>query len=606
MSQLTWLWNYLKGKRAALVAGIAVSAVSSAMTIINPMLSQKLIDDVITPGNAELLVPLLLIMFAVQVVRLSLRYAMHNAFLEPMSNTAMTALRKDMFETTQKQDYRFLHRFPTGNLMTRVTQDLDRVRHTVSWVSFAFVDSVILFVFAFIFLLFVNWQLTLCLTAVTPIILLVSRRFTRIIRPRFVLLRQKLTSLGTTVTENIDGNRVVKAFAREDHEIEKFEVHNAEFRDVSCGNALIAARYQPILELLSNLLIIVTLLGGGYFLIHDRMTAGQYLAFSSLSWALANPLRMLAVILADIERYNATAAMIREVTEAPKGFSDAPGAKDLAGRPQGGIEFRNVNLNIQGNQILEDVNFRVGPGETIGILGSTGSGKTSLINLLGHFYEPDTGTILLDGVDIKNYTMSSLRRYIGFAMQDVFLFSDSVKGNIAYGRPELDDNTVLKRAAQSDAHSFITKMEEGYDTLVGERGVGLSGGQRQRIALARALAVEPAILILDDTTSAVDSETEQYIQNQLRNLDFPCTKIIIAQRISSFRGASQILVMDKGRIVERGTHEQLLANRGFYHHIWCLQYNVDPNAPLEDFLGAPKGAPWGDTSPAASLSGGTN
>ncbi|MDR0730383.1 MAG: ABC transporter ATP-binding protein/permease, partial [Treponema sp.] len=587
----------LKGHRAGLAAGIVLSAITSALTIINPMLSQRLIDDVITPGNAEPLIPLLIIMFAAQVVRLGLRYVMHNVFLEPMSNTAMTVLRKDMFEMTQKQDYRFLHKFPTGNLMTRITQDLDRVRHTVSWVSYAFVDSVIIFVFAFIFLLFVNWELTLCLTAVTPIILLVSHRFTTIIRPRFVLLRQKLTSLGTAVTENIDGNRVVKAFAREEHEIEKFEVHNTEFRDVSCGNALIAARYQPILELLSNLLVIITLIGGGFFLIKGRITAGQYLAFSSLSWALANPLRMLAVILADIERYNATATMIREVVEAPRGFSDTPGAVELPGRPAGGIEFRNVNLNIQGNTILQDINFMAGPGETIGILGSTGSGKTSLINLLGHFYEPDTGEVLLDGVNIKKYTMSSLRRHIGIAMQDVFLFSDSVKGNIAYGRPDLDDDTIMKRAAQADAHSFIATMEEGYDTLVGERGVGLSGGQRQRIALARALAIEPAILILDDTTSAVDSETEQYIQNQLRNLDFPCTKIIIAQRISSFRGASQILVMDKGRIVERGTHEQLLANRGFYHHIWCLQYNEDPNAPIGSI---------GDMAQTAFSSGGTN
>ncbi|MDR2177141.1 MAG: ABC transporter ATP-binding protein/permease [Treponema sp.] len=594
MSQIKWLWNYLKGNRAGLAAGIALSAITSAMTIVNPMLSQKLIDDVITPGNAEPLIPLLVIMFVVQIVRLSLRYIMHNVFLEPMSNTAMTVLRRDMFETIQKQDYRFLHKFPTGNLMTRVTQDLDRVRHTVSWVSFAFVDSVIVFAFTFIFLLFVNWELALCLTAVTPLILLLSRRFTTIIRPRFVLLRQKLTNLGTAVTENIDGNRVVKAFAREDYEIGKFEVHNAEFRDVSCGNALVAARYQPILELLSNLLIVVTLIGGGLFLIYGRMTAGQYLAFSSLGWALANPLRMLAVILADIERYNATATMIREVVEAPKGFSDAPGAVELPGRPKGGIEFRNVNLSIQENAILQDISFKAGPGETIGILGSTGSGKTSLINLLAHFYEPDTGQVLLDGVDIKTYTMSSLRRYIGFAMQDVFLFSDSVKANIAYGRPELDDSVIMKRASQADAHSFIAKMEEGYGTLVGERGVGLSGGQRQRIALARALAIEPAILVLDDTTSAVDSETEQYIQNQLRNLDFPCTKIIIAQRISSFRGASQILVMDKGRIVERGTHEQLLANRGFYHHIWCLQYNMDPNAPV------------GDTASTAFSSGGTN
>jgi ATP-binding cassette subfamily B protein len=593
MSQVVWLWKYLKGERGRFAAGILLSGITSAMTIINPMLSQKLIDEVITPENPKPLIPLLIIMFVIQVIRLGMRYIMHNVFLEPMSSTAMTVLRRDMYEKVQGQDYRFLGKFPTGNLMTRITQDLDMIRHVVSWVSFAFVDSVVLFIFAFSFLLMMNWQLTLCLSAVTPLILVISYRFIVIIRPRFMLLRQKLSSLGTVVTENIDGNRVVKAFAREDHEMGNFEKHNAEFRDVSCGNALVAARYQPLLELLSNILVIVTLVAGGIFLINGRMSAGQYLAFSSLTWALANPLRMLAVILADLQRFNATASMIREVVEAPQGFHDKPDAKELDGRPAGDIEFRNVSLSINGNPILRDVSFKAAAGETIGILGSTGSGKTSLINMLAHFYEPDSGQVFLDGKDVRDYTMSSLRRHIGLAMQDVFLFSDSVKNNIAYGRPELDEETIMKRAAQADAHSFISKMEEGYDTLVGERGVGLSGGQRQRIALARALAIEPSILILDDTTSAVDSETEQYIQNQLRNLDFPCTKIIIAQRISSFRGASQILVMDKGKIVERGSHEELLANRGFYHHIWSLQYNMENQ-------GSPQTE--GDTS----LSGGLN
>ena len=574
MPQVKWLWHYMKGKRAGFVAGMFLSAVTSAMIIINPMLSQKLIDDVITPGNTGPLIPILITMLIVQVTRLILRYIMHNVFLEPASNTAMTVLRRDMFEMVQGQDFRFLSKYPTGNLMTRMTQDLDRVRHTVSWVSFAFMDSVVLFICTFVFLLFVNWQLALCLTAVTPVILLVSRRFMKTIRPRFVVLRQKLTSLGTAVTENIDGNRVVKAFAREEHEIRNFEKYNTEFRDVSCGNALIAAKYQPVLELLSNLLTIITLIVGGLFLIDRRITAGQYLAFSSLTWALANPLRILALILADLERYNGTADMLREVLEVPGGYSDVPDAVELPERPEGNIEFRNVNLSINGNLILEDINFKADSGQTIGILGSTGSGKTSLMNLLTHFYEPSSGEVLLDGLDVRKYTISSLRRHIGLAMQDVFLYSDSVKGNIAYGRTGLEEEIVRKRAAQADADGFIREMENGYETLVGERGVGLSGGQRQRIALARALAVSPAVLILDDTTSSVDSETEQYIQEQLRNLDFKCTKIIIAQRISSFRGADLILVMDKGRIIERGTHSELLAMRGFYHHIWSLQHNA--------------------------------
>ena len=577
MEQIVWVWNYMKGRRAFFIGGLLLTIVTAGMRVINPMLGRRVIDDVIVPGNTDPLIPLLITMMVVQLVRLGLRYVMI-IFMEISSTGVMTDIRKDMYQMVQWQDYRFLGRFPTGNLMTRMTQDLDRLRHTVAWVSYQFVDAVALFISTFTFYMFINWQLALCLVAVTPFILYISRRFIKRLRPRFQLLRKKLTDLGTAVTENIDGNRVVRAFAREDHEKNKFGKHNAEFRDTSYDNALIVAKYQPLLETASQSLMVVMLVVGGYFLIKGWMTAGEYMAFSSLTWALAAPMQMLGPLLADLERYTASGQMIREVVEAPKGISDASGAIELSQKPAGKIEFRDIKLSISGVSILEDINFTAEAGSTIGILGSTGSGKTSLVNILTRFYEPDYGAVLLDGVDIRRYTLSSLRRNIGLAMQDVFLFSDSVKGNISYGRNDMDDESIHKRATQADVQSFIHEMSNGYDTLVGERGVGLSGGQRQRIALARALAVEPAILILDDTVSAVDSETEQYIQSQLKSLDFPCTKIIIAQRISSFRGADLILVMDKGRIIERGTHSELLAKRGFYHYIWSLQYNAGLDA----------------------------
>jgi len=571
MSQIKWVWNYMKGKRAFFIGGLVLAVVTSAIRVINPMLGQRIIDEVITNGNKDPLIPLLVAMMIVQVTRLSLHYLMI-IFMEIASTAVMTDIRKDMYHMVQWQDFRFLGRFPTGNLMTRMTQDLDRLRHTVAWVSYQFVGAVALFISTFTFYMFINWQLALCLVAITPFILYISRRFIKRLRPRFQLLRQKLTDLGTAVTENIDGNRVVKAFAREEHEKEKFEKFNGEFRDTSCGNALIVAKYQPLLETASQFLMVIMLVAGGYFLIRGWLTLGQYMAFSSLTWALAAPMQMLGPLLADLERYTASGEMIREVVEAPQGIGNAPDAIELAHKPAGKIEFKDVNLSISGTPVLENISFIAEAGSTVGILGSTGAGKTSLVNLLMRYYEPDSGETLLDGVDIRRYTLSSLRRNIGLAMQDVFLFSDSVRGNIAYGRPEMDHAHIERRAYQSDADGFIKGMSDGYDTLVGERGVGLSGGQRQRIALARALAIEPSILVLDDTTSAVDSETENFIQEQLKNLDFPCTKIIIAQRISSFRGANLILVMDKGRIIERGTHSELLAMRGFYHHIWKLQY----------------------------------
>lgn len=562
----------MKGKRAVFIFGLILAAVTAGMRVIIPFLGQRVVDDVITPGNAEPLIPLLVAMMIVQIVRLSLRYLMV-IMMEKSSIDTMSRIQRNMYETIQWQDFRFQGKFPTGNLMTRMTQDLDRLRHTLAWVSFQIVDAFFLFVSVFVFYLILNWQLALCLVAITPFILFVSRRFVKRLRPRFLLLRQKLTNLGTVVTENIVGNRVVKAFAREKHEISKIEKHNADFRDTSYGNALIVAKYQPLLETASQSLIVILLVVGGIFIIKGWMTPGEYLAFSYLTWALSGPMWMFGPLLADLERYTASGQMIREIIEAPEGISNTPDALELTEKPAGKIEFKNVNLSIDDKRVLENINFTAPAGSTIGILGSTGSGKTSLVNLLMRFYEPDNGEILLDGINIRQYTLSSLRRHIGLAMQDVFLFSDTVGGNISYGRPDMDEESIRKRAAQADASGFIEKMSEGYETIVGERGVGLSGGQRQRIALARALAIEPSILVLDDTTSSVDSETEKYIQDQLKNLDFPCTKIIIAQRISSFRSADMILVMDQGQIIECGTHNELIAKRGFYHNIWTLQFN---------------------------------
>jgi len=562
------------------LGGLVLAIITSAMRVINPMLGKRIIDDVVVPHNTEPLITLLVAMMIVQVSRLVLHYFMI-IMMEIASTDVMTRIRRDMYETVQWQDYKFLGRFPTGNLMTRMTQDLDRLRHTVAWVSYQFIGAVALFIATFTFYLFINWQLALCLVLITPFILIISRRFVKTLRPRFMLLRQKLTELGTAITENIDGNRVVRAFNREEHEKEKVEKHNADFRDISCENALIVAKYQPFLETASQLLMVIMLVVGGIFLINEWMTPGDYMAFSSLTWALSMPMWMLGPLLADLERYTSAGEMIREVVEAPKGISNISGAVELKYKPSGKIEFRDIKLSINGSHILEDINFTAEAGSTIGILGSTGAGKTSLVNILMRFYEPDFGAVLLDGVDSRRYTLSSLRQNIGLAMQDVFLFSDSVKGNISYGRPEMDDEDIRKHAVQADADSFINSMSDNYDTLVGERGVGISGGQRQRIALARALAIKPSILVLDDTTSAVDSETEKYIQEQLENLDFPCTKIIIAQRISSFRKADMILVMDKGRIIERGKHKELLEAKGFYHHIWTLQNNAGIEAIAE-------------------------
>lgn len=566
-------------KRNLFVVAMVLSAVTSAMLVINPMLSQKLIDEVITPQNIDLLLPILGAMLAVQLARLTMRYTMI-VLLEKSSQCTFNGLRRKMYDVLQNEDARFYHGIRTGDLMTRMTNDLDLVRHAIAWISYVTVDSIVVFLAALIYLGSVNIELMLCLAAITPFILLITRFFSRIIHPMFVMLRQKLSSLNTVAQENIEGNRVVKAFAREEYENQKFEEKNEDYRQMNLKTTYVGVKFHPLIDLLSQSLTVTTLLVGGIFMIQGKLTAGEILAFSSLTWALANPLRNLGMLINDIQRFFASCQMIIEIIYAQPSIADRYQAKDPGKRPEGDVEFRDVSLKIDGTMILDDISFHVKPGQTLGIIGTTGSGKTTLTGMLTRVNDPTSGEVLLDGEPVQSYTLQALRRYIGVAMQDVFLFSDTVDANIAYGRPDMPFEEVQDYARRAGADEFIRRMEEGYDTLVGERGVGLSGGQKQRLSLARALAIRPSVLILDDTTSAVDMETEKYLQEQLRQLDFPCTKIIIAQRISSIEDADLILVLDGGKIIERGTHRELLRHKGFYRHIWAIQNSKEEGEEL--------------------------
>lgn len=566
-------------KRNLFVVAMVLSAVTSAMLVINPMLSQKLIDEVITPQNTDLLLPILGAMLAVQLARLTMRYTMI-VLLEKSSQCTFNGLRRKMYDVLQNEDARFYHGIRTGDLMTRMTNDLDLVRYAIAWISYVTVDSIVVFLAALIYLGSVNIELMFCLAAITPFILLITRFFSRIIHPMFVMLRQKLSSLNTVAQENIEGNRVVKAFAREEYENQKFEEKNEDYRQMNLKTTYVGVKFHPFIDLLSQSLTVTTLLVGGIFMIQGKLTAGEILAFSSLTWALANPLRNLGMLINDIQRFFASCQMIIEIFYAQPSIADRYQAKDPGKRPEGDVEFRDVSLKIDGTMILDDISFHIKPGQTLGIIGTTGSGKTTLTGMLTRINDPTSGEVLLDGEPVQSYTLQALRRYIGVAMQDVFLFSDTVDANIAYGRPDMPFEEVQDYARRAGADEFIRRMEEGYDTLVGERGVGLSGGQKQRLSLARALAIRPSVLILDDTTSAVDMETEKYLQEQLRQLDFPCTKIIIAQRISSIEDADLILVLDGGKIIERGTHRELLRHKGFYRHIWAIQNSKEEGEEL--------------------------
>lgn len=574
MVQLKWLWSVLKGHKVLFCTGVFLSAVTSVMLVINPRLSQTLIDEVIVGGKVDILLPILGVMMAVQLIRLGLRYLMV-ILLEISSQDMVKKVRERLYDIFVWQDRSFFDRISTGDLMTRLTGDLEMCRHTAAWISYNVTDSVVTFAAAIIMMLAVDPLFTLALVAITPIIAALTIRFSKKINPEYSRLREKLSGLSTVAQENIAGNRVVKAFTREAYEMDKFCVHNTAYRDAALDATRTLYTFQPIIEGVANSLTIITVLVGGLLVIGGHLTYGELMLFSSLTWALSNPLRNLGMELNDLQRFFASSSKVMEVYYSKPMIHDREHPVVKEGRFEGALSFEHVDFRLSGEEILKDVSFSVRPGETLGIVGATGSGKSTIVNLISRFYDVSGGRVLLDGVDIRYYSLSSLRSALGIATQDVFLFSDTVENNIRFSDPAMTREQVEHYARCADADGFIRSLEDGYDTVIGERGAGLSGGQRQRIALARALAARPALLILDDTTSAVDMKTEQYIQKQLSGLDFPCTKIIIAQRVSSVMNADQILVLDRGRVAESGTHEELVKQGGYYASVYAMQSGQD-------------------------------
>ncbi len=573
MQPIRWLWGCADHKsHVRIITAMVISAVTSLMLLVNPSLTATLVDEVIIAENPEPLLGILAVMLIVKLAREGARYLMI-VLLETASQNTVYSLRRTLFAKLQFQDTRFFDRNRTGDLMTRMSADLDWCRHFISYMDYSVVDCVFMFLGTLILFFCVSWKLTLCLAVVTPILMLITKLYSSKVRPLFVAMRERLSEMNTAAQENIAGNRVVRAFAREKYEEESFERRNAAFRDSQLAINKKWLSFYPFIELLANSMTVITVFLGGYFIILGEITPGELTIFTQLSWALSNPMRQLGNLINDTQRFATSATKIMELYYGRPQIADRPDAVDHDDM-KGAIAFKNVTFHFDRQEVLHDISFAVKPGQTLAIMGPTGSGKTTIINLLARCYDVSSGSVEVDGCDVKNWKLQQLRRHLGVATQDVFLFSDTVDGNIAFGNQALTEAQVHEYARIADADEFISKLSEGYDTLIGERGVGLSGGQKQRIALARALAMEPRILIMDDTTSALDSETERYIQEQLRHLPFPCTKIIIGQRISAVKDADQILILQEGKITERGTHEELLKNHGYYWETYALQNDL--------------------------------
>lgn len=568
----------MEGARGIYICGMLCTVLSQSMFIITPKITSEITDTFIVNEDAvrnletrsDYLIGLLIAMVGFTLLRGVLEYG-STMMYEHSSQSMIYKIRNVVFKNIEDQDAKFYDCYRTGDIMTRISGDLDMVRHSIAWILRAVLECVVMFIASLIFFFSIDWLMALCLSGLTPVILLITVAFRKKVSPKYQVQREKLSDLNTRAEENISGNRVVKAFAREDCEIERFDELSRGFRDASKDAAFTWLKFFPFLEACASSLSVVMLVCGGLFVIFGRLTFGEYIAFSGLVWTMSNPMRQLGNVVNDWQRFTASANKIIEIYYGKPRIATREDAVDMPRRFKGKVEFDKVTLKFDGETIIDDVSFTVEPGETVAVMGETGAGKTLLTELIPRIYDVSAGAVRVDGVDVRMLKLDQLRGNIGVATQDVFLFSDTIDGNVSYGDTEMPEEDVVKVAELADADGFVRKLSDGYDTIVGERGVGLSGGQKQRISLARALAVKPAILILDDTTSAVDLETETHIQHSLKNLEFGCTKIIVAQRISTAMYADKIIVLKNGRILEQGSHKELIKKNGYYKEVYDLQ-----------------------------------
>ena len=582
MREIKWVFSFIRGKNIfwmilAWLAGIA----SVILLTVEPKIISHIVDDILKPMFSDSsvktedvlaeVVPLLLVALCVVATRALLKF-WANVERDEVAYRALLILREDLYEKIGAQSRNFFMKNRSGDLINKCTGDLDWMRHFMSWVSYNMFECFVMVAVVLTVFFSISWEFTLCLLAISPLALITAIRMGKIVRPIFGNARTQLSRLNTMVQENISGNRVVRAFCREPFEIEKFDTENKKYYELQLEGNRVWVKYAPILETAANIMNSCAIIIGALLCIFERITLGDLVIFTSLSWMLNQPMQQLGFFINDLQRFMASCERVHELYETETDIKSPENAvtKEITGE----ITLKDVTLAYGEDEVLKDINLHIPAGSTVGIMGATGSGKTTLLNVITRFIDVTKGSVLVDGVDVREYDLQHLRRNIGIALQDVFLFSDTAESNIAYGVPNVSEEEIKKAAVDADADSFVSQLPDGYDTIVGERGMGLSGGQKQRLALARALAMNAPILMLDDTTSAVDLETEKYIQEHIAAREKKATKIIVAQRITAVKNADFIVIFENGKITEQGTHKELLAKQGYYYKIYRIQQGL--------------------------------
>ena len=552
-----------------------------------PLIVQHIVDDVLIGKNIGVLNLLLLGILGIGVGRCVFQYT--KEFLCDFAGSKIASeVRINLFQKIQSLSANFFDGINSGELMSRVKDDVDRIWDIAAFMGILMAEVAIRTVSTLFFMIRINWQL-----AIIPVLGMIASGFIAIKMEKqldelYGAVAQEGSEMNNTAAENLAGVRTVKAFAREGFEIAKFHKHNQKFYELNIDLSRVFVKYNPIIQMITRSLSIVSLLLGGLIVIKgnplqggQKMTVGQLMAFIQYVGGMIWPMEMLGWLTNGLSSAKASVKRLNKIYQENPDITDksqVAGDEELSGAMfsefdiNGDIEFDHVTYQAGDRKILDDVSFEIKAGQTLGIMGSTGSGKTTLINLLKRMYDVTDGSIKMDGIDIRELPLPTLRRSVSCVMQDIFLFSDTIDGNIRLGaREKITTAQVRSALNQSRASEFVDRMEDKENTVIGERGVGLSGGQKQRITIARALARKTPVLVLDDSTSALDTETEQEIQQVLADLS-GMTKIIIAHRISAVRKADKIIVLDKGRLVEEGNHEELMAKGGLYKETFDSQY----------------------------------
>ncbi len=479
-------------------------------------------------------------------------------------------LRNDIFWKLEGLSATFYNQMSTGDIMSRATNDMNAVRSVLGPGIAYSVNTVVAFLFVLPMMIFISPVLTGLALIPFPVMAVLVNRFGKAINRRYEKIQAQLAAISTFVQENLSGITVIKSFARESHQIAQFFSLNKEYVRKNLGFARVYAAFHPSLMFIIGLAVLLVLIGGGKLVIDKTITIGELTAFMLYLGMLVWPSIALGWVIGLYQQGTASMKRIRDILDAQADIQDGP-VIVTPDQVQGRIKFNHLNFTYEQTPVLHDINLEIEPGSTLGILGLTGSGKTTLVRLIPHLYPVPAGMLFIDGCDINDYSLNSLRNHIGFVTQDTFLFSDTIHNNISFARPETSREDVIRAAGISAIDQEIDEFPDGYDSFLGERGINLSGGQKQRVSIARAIVADPKILILDDAFSALDTYTEETILKNLRNVFPDKTVILISHRISTLQNADQIVVLEEGRVTDRGTHSQLLQRDGLYAHIYQKQ-----------------------------------